>query len=134
MNDIRPGAEFSRDFTVDEARTIGFMGPELRVYATPAIVYDVESACRDWLLARIGADSDSVGVRVEIDHRRGTPLGAVVTVQVRVAEIDGRRITFAATVADPVEEVATLRHRRMIVDKARLAAAIRDKQARLAQS
>lgn len=131
---IVAGAEFTRSFTVDEARAIGFMGPELRVYATPAIVHDVETACRDWLLGHIGSDSDSVGVRVEIDHRRGTPLGTAVTVGCRVTAVEGRRVSFAVTVSDPLEEVAAVKHQRMIVDKARLAAAVRDKRARLAQS
>jgi hypothetical protein len=55
---IIPGAEFSRSFIVDESRAIGLMGPELRVYATPSIVHDLETACRDWLLGRIGAGED----------------------------------------------------------------------------
>jgi fluoroacetyl-CoA thioesterase len=133
-NAIEAGAEFIRSFIVDAARTIGFMGPELRVYATPAIVHDVETACRDWLLGRIEAEMDSVGVRVEIEHRRGTPLGTTVAVSAKVAAVDGRRIGFDVVVSDPIEVVATVRHQRMIVDKTRLAAAIRDKRAKLAQS
>ena len=34
-------------YTVDEESTIGFMGEGLRVYATPFMVRDIESACGD---------------------------------------------------------------------------------------
>ncbi|HVH74778.1 MAG TPA: hotdog domain-containing protein [Stellaceae bacterium] len=128
---IEPGAEFSRSFTVDEGRAIGFMGPQLRVYATPSIVHDLETACRDWLLLHIGAGEDSVGVRVEIEHRRPTPLGMSVTHQARVVAVDGRRVSFEIVVRDAVEEVARATHQRMIVEKARLAAAIEAKRVKM---
>ena len=128
---IESGAEFSRSVTVDEGRAIGFMGPQLRVYATPSIVNDLESACRDWLLGRIGAGEDSVGVRVEIEHRRPTPLHMQVTHRARVVAVDGRRVSFAVVVSDAVEEVARASHQRMIVEKDRLAAAIEAKRAKM---
>ena len=128
---IAPGAEFSRSFTVDEGRTIGFMGPQLRVYATPSIVQDLELACRDWLLDRIAEGEDSVGVTVEIEHRRPTPLGMRVTHEVCVAAAERGRVSFEIVVRDAVEEVARARHQRMVVEKARLAAAIEAKRAKM---
>lgn len=128
---IEPGAEFHRSFTVDEGRTIGFMGPQLRVYATPSIVHDLETTCRDWLLGHIGEDEDSVGVRVDIEHKRPTPLGMAVTHAARVTAVDRGRVTFEITVRDAVEEVARATHQRMIVEKARLAAAIEAKRTKM---
>ncbi len=128
---IEPGARFSRSFAVDASRAIGFMGPELRVYATPSIIHDLETACRDWLLERIGEGEDSVGAVVEIQHLRPTPLGAAATHEVTVSRIEGRRVSFDITVRDAVEEVARARHQRVIVDKARLAAALRAKREKL---
>ncbi|HEV2301626.1 MAG TPA: LysR family transcriptional regulator [Stellaceae bacterium] len=128
---IRPGAEFSRSFTVDEGRAIGFMGPQLRVYATPSIVHDLETTCRKWLLGHIDAGEDSVGVRVEIEHRRPTPLHMSVTHQARVVAVDRGRVSFEIVVRDAVEEVARASHQRMIVEKNRLAAAIEAKRAKM---
>jgi predicted thioesterase len=130
-HDIPIGATFTRTVTVDDARAIGFMGPELRVYATPAIVQDLEFACRDWLVGQLDAEHDSVGFLVEIQHKRGTPLGAVVTHDGRVAAVERNRVTFEVVVRDTLEEIASARHTRVIVEKAKLARLIEAKRARL---
>ena len=70
-----PGLTFTRRMTVNQARTIPFMGEDGRVYATPALICDAEYVCRDGLLAHLDAGEDSVGTRVEIDHLAATPLG-----------------------------------------------------------
>ncbi len=125
--EIPVGAAFTRAFTVDQARVIDFMGPEIRVYATPAMIHDIEVTCRDWLLSYLEEGEDSVGARVEIAHDRPTPLGMAVTHSVRVGAVAGRRVSFEIVVRDAIEEVAHARHDRVIVDKARLAAAVRRK-------
>jgi fluoroacetyl-CoA thioesterase len=128
---IELGATFTRSHVVDEARTIGFLGPEMRVYATPRIVQDLEQACRDWLVEHIEPTHDSVGRRVEVEHKRPTPLGMTVTHAGKVVEIDGARITFEITVRDTLEEVATGRHTRVIVEKERMKQAVQAKGARM---
>jgi fluoroacetyl-CoA thioesterase len=125
--EIPAGATFTRTFTVDRTRVIDFMGPEIRVYATPAMIHDIEVTCRDWLLTYLGEGEDSVGARVEIAHERPTPLGMAVTHSVQVGAVAGRRVSFEITVRDAVEEVAHARHDRVVVATARLAAAVRRK-------
>ena len=46
---LRPGMTYQRTITVDEGRAITFMGDDLRVYATPHVVSDLEYACRDFI-------------------------------------------------------------------------------------
>jgi fluoroacetyl-CoA thioesterase len=128
---MEPGSRFSRSFSVDRGRTIGFMGPQLRVYATPAIVQDLETACREWMLERIDPGEDSVGAVVEIEHLRPTPLGMEATHAVTVTRVEGRRIFFEITVRDAIEEVARARHQRVVVAKDRLAAAVKAKRDRM---
>jgi fluoroacetyl-CoA thioesterase len=128
--DIPIGSVFTRRFTVDAARAIDFMGPELRVYATPWIVQDLEYACRDWLLGHIGRNEDSVGFVVEIQHKRPTPLGMAVVHDGTVVAVDGDRVSFEIVVRDAVEVVATARHTRVIVEKARLVRLVQAKRAR----
>jgi fluoroacetyl-CoA thioesterase len=127
----RVGSTFSRSVTVDAGRSIDFMGPELRVYATPSLLGDLEWICRDWLLHEIGEGDDSVGVGVELEHTRATPLGMAVTFEVTLAAVEGRSATFDIVVRDAVEEVGRARHRRMVVEKERLKAAVQKKRARL---
>jgi predicted thioesterase len=49
---------------------------------------------------------------------------------VTVAAVERDRVTFDITVRDPLEEVATARHTRVIVEKARLARLIQAKRDR----
>ena len=110
---------FSKAVQVDESRCIGFMGKEGMVYATPRMVSDVEYACRDYLLQHLDPGEDSVGAHVSIDHLAATPLGLQVTIEVRIAEIDRRKVVFAFSVKDPVEECGRGTHVRFVVDTAK---------------
>ncbi|HUG76557.1 MAG TPA: thioesterase family protein [Burkholderiales bacterium] len=104
---------------VDEERCIGFMGKEGMVYATPRMVSDVEYACRDWLLEHLDPGEDSVGAHVSIDHLAPTPLGLEATLELRIAEVDRRKVVFAFSVKDPLEEVGRGTHVRFVVDTAK---------------
>jgi fluoroacetyl-CoA thioesterase len=116
---LKPGVSAAREVTVDEPRCIGFMGKEAAVYATPRMVSDVEYTCRDMLLEYLDAGEDSVGAHVSIDHLAPTPMGLSVTVQVRVAEIDRRKVVFEFSVKDPLEEVGRGKHVRFVVETAK---------------
>jgi predicted thioesterase len=116
---LAPGLVKTRSLTVDEARTIGFMGVEGRVYATPELIRDIEMTCRDLLLEHLDAGEDSVGMRVEVDHLAATPLGLGVEIRVRIAEIDRRRVVFEVGAHDAIEEIARGRHARFVVEVAK---------------
>jgi fluoroacetyl-CoA thioesterase len=116
---LAPGLSFRKEITVDEKRCIGFMGREGMVYATPMMVSDVEYACRDFLLEHLDSGEDSVGTQVVIDHLAATPLGLKVTIEVRIAEVDKRRVKFEFVVKDPVEDAGKGTHTRFVVDGAR---------------
>ena len=113
------GLSTRREVTVDESRCIGFMGTEGMVYATPRMVSDVEYTCRDFLLEHLDPGEDSVGAHVSIDHLAATPLGLKVTIDVKLVEIDRRRVTFQFSVRDPIEECGRGRHVRFVVDTAK---------------
>jgi predicted thioesterase len=116
---LAKGLSFSKTLRVDEARCIGFMGKEGMVYATPRMVSDVEYACRDYLLQHLDAGEDSVGAHVSIDHLAATPLGLEVTIEVSIADVDRRKVVFAFSVKDPVEQVGRGTHVRFVVETAK---------------
>ena len=116
---LKAGLAAEKQVVVDESRCIGFMGKEGMVYATPRMVSDVEYTCRDFLLEHLDAGEDSVGAHVSIDHLAATPLGLAVTVSIRIAELDRRKVTFEFSVRDPVEEVGRGKHVRFVVDTAK---------------
>jgi fluoroacetyl-CoA thioesterase len=113
---LQPGLATTRSLEVDEPRVIGFMGEDCRVYATPRIINDVEFTCRDFLLAHLDPGEDSVGTKVNWEHVGPALLGARVTIAVRLIRIDGRRVTFEASVQDGADPVARGTHERFVVD------------------
>ena len=112
---LKAGLTSTRRYDIDQARTIGFMGDDCRVYSTPALLYDVEVVCRDLLLENIDAGKDSVGTRVELDHVGATLLGMWVEITVTVTEVNGPAVTFEFTARDALEEVARGKHSRFVV-------------------
>lgn len=128
---LRPGVSSKKTLLVDESRCIGFMGKEAAVYATPRMVSDVEYTCRDMLLEHLDAGEDSVGAHVSIDHLAPTPMGLEVAVEVRIVEVDRRKVTWEFTVRDPLEEVGRGRHVRFVVENAKTRERLTAKKAKL---
>jgi predicted thioesterase len=127
---LKPGLSFTKSILVDESRCIRFMGKEGMVYATPKMVSDVEYSCRDFLLEHLDIGEDSVGTQVVIDHLAATPLGLSVLIQIRIIEIDKRRIKFEFSVKDPVEEAGKGTHTRFVVDGAKTKERLKAKRAK----
>ena len=100
---------------VDRDRTISFMGEECRVYSTPRLLYDIEIACRNLLLAHLESGKDSVGTRVELDHVGATLMGMWVEITVTLTAVNGGAVTFDFSARDAIEEVARGKHNRFVV-------------------
>ncbi|MEE2760607.1 MAG: hotdog domain-containing protein [Pseudomonadota bacterium] len=116
---LRAGVTTSATMEIDRDRTIGFMGDEGRVYATPAMVEDFEYACRNFLLSHLEDGEDTVGTQVSMEHLAPTVEGDSVTVEIDIIEVEGRLVTMEARVSDSVEEVGRGIHQRFVVDKAK---------------
>jgi len=101
------------------------------VYSTPALLYDLEVACRNLVLPHLDAGEDSVGTRVEMDHIAATPLGMAVELSVRLAEVNGRALVFELEGRDAVEPIVRGRHSRFVVDIAKSAQRLAGKAAKV---
>lgn len=126
---LRVGLEGTRRFEIDTERTISFMGDELRVYGTPYMVRDVEETARLLVQEHLDAGEQTVGAHVSIDHLGATLIGQTVTVHVRIADIDDRRVTLEADVHDGIDEVGRARHVRFVIDEGRQKARLEKKRA-----
>ena len=127
---LQPGLTRTDRVIVDRDRTIGFMGDECRVYSTPDLVYDMEIACRNLLLAHGEPGKDSVGTRVEIDHLGATLLGMWAEITVSLSEVKGNAVSFEFTARDAIEEIARGRHNRYIVNIEKTAQRLKAKLAK----
>jgi predicted thioesterase len=117
---------------VDRARTISFMGEDMRTYATPSMILDIEQTCRDLIVEHADPGEDSVGTEVAVRHLAPTLMDMTVEVSVKVLSIDGRKVQFEASVKDDLEVVGAGTHTRFVVDKARTFERLQAKAARLA--
>lgn len=122
----------TRRYTVDEERTIGFMGEALRVYSTPSMVLDVERTCRDFVGEFQDDTENTVGARVEIDHLGPTLLGMWIDVIATVTGVEGRRVTFDVEVRDALDVVGKAKHVRFVVDLAKQRERLEAKAAKVA--
>ena len=131
---LRPGVSRVNRVNVDRDRTIGFMGEEGRVYATPFLVYDIEGTCRDLIMEHADANEDSVGIEVAVRHLAATPLGMDVEITAMVAAVDGRKVSFDIAAKDDLEEICSGTHSRFVVDVAKTLERLKAKAAKHAAS
>jgi fluoroacetyl-CoA thioesterase len=127
-NTLQAGLAGKRSFHVGRDSTIGFMGEDARVYATPMLVRDIEIACRELLLEHLDPGEDSVGTRVELDHLAPTLEGAQVTVEIKLGELNGRAATFEVKAFEDAKPIGKGRHSRFIVDVAKTKERLRQKK------
>lgn len=127
---LTAGLERSERILVDDSRVVTFMGVALRVYATPAMVADVEYTALRLLQAHLDEGESSVGVHIALDHLAPTPLGETVDVRVVLRSVEGRRVSFDAVVRDAVTMVGRGHHVRSVVELQRHARRLAKRRAR----
>ncbi|MCP1496476.1 putative thioesterase [Pseudomonas migulae] len=124
---LEAGTATERRLLVDQPRTISFLGEDLRIYATPRLVDDIEQTCLDYLLTFLDDGENTVGAAVDIRHVGATLLGMSVSIVATVTRIEGRSVTFNVEVRDDVELVATAAHTRVVVNVAKLRSRVQAK-------
>ncbi|MDP7624805.1 MAG: LysR family transcriptional regulator [Rhodospirillales bacterium] len=125
------GISTTAKILVDRDRTIGFMGDEGRVYATPWMVRDIEHTARDLLIEHLDEDEDTVGTHVSVDHIAATVEGDSVEVTITVEEVNGRAVSMSAHVKDSLEDVGIGKHNRFVVDKSKTFERLETKRAKI---
>ena len=90
------------------------------VLATPIMVLVMENAALNAVRAYLEPGESALGTVVDVRHLAATPVGQHVTAEAEVTEVDGRRIVFAVTARDEIEEIGKGIHERMVVDLRRL--------------
>ena len=113
---LTAGVTATQKIAIDRDRTIGFMGDEGRVYSTPSMVRDIEYTCHELLNEHLDDGENSVGTHVSVDHIGATVEGDEVEVSVTITAVEGRAVSFEATVKDSLEEVGQGVHNRFVVD------------------
>lgn len=112
---LKAGATVIRKVTVDEPRTISHLGEDLRVYATPELIRDIEQTCLGFIAEHADPGEHSVGTGIELKHLAPTPLGMEVEITATVTKVDGRAVDFDVTARDSIDEICRCKHGRFVV-------------------
>ena len=130
---LKAGVTHTKSIVIDRPRTIGFMGEDARVYATPSMILDMEHTCRELILQHADAGEDSVGIEVAVKHLAATLAGQTVEITAKVISVEGRKITFELTAQDELDTAGAGTHSRFVVDKAKTVERLKAKAAKLAE-
>ena len=90
------------------------------VLATPVMILAMENAALNAIRNYLEPGESALGTAVDIRHMAATPVGQRVTANAEVTLVEGRRIIFAVTARDEVEEIGRGTHERMVIDLRRL--------------
>ncbi|MDD6320477.1 MAG: thioesterase family protein [Oscillospiraceae bacterium] len=117
---LTTGIKGSSSVIVTEANTAAAMGSgELQVFATPALAALVEKACWQSVAPELDPGCGTVGSRLELDHTAPTPVGLTVRCDCTLTAVEGRKLTFEATMSDDRGPVGHAVHERFIIQNDR---------------
>lgn len=91
------------------------------VLATPLMILAMENAALNAIRSYLEPGESAVGTAVDVRHIAATPAGQRVTAEAEVTLVEDRRIVFAVTARDEIEEIGSGTHERMVVDLQRIA-------------
>lgn len=133
MKDIPIGAEGRFELEVTPQRLANQFKDSILppVLATPMMILAMENAALNAIRAYLEPDESAVGTVVDVRHLAATPMGQRVTAYAEVTHVEGRRIVFAVTAHDDIEEIGKGMHERMVVDLGRIEKRLEAKRAQL---
>ena len=121
---MEPGLQATVEHTVTSEDTASSLGSgDVDVLGTPKVVAMCEAAA----VAAVAGEELTVGVRIDLEHVAPTGIGQKVTAHARLAAVDGRALTFELEASDPAGVIARGTHVRVIVDRVRFMASVRDR-------
>ena len=85
--------------------SIAFNSGAVPVLATPRVVALMEEATLDAIEESLEKNRTTVGMRVRIDHLTPISLGKSIAAHAILEQVDGRRLTFSATVETEKEKL-----------------------------
>jgi len=110
---------------VSSADTAAAWGSEFPAAAsTPFVLGLAELACHRVLAPSLSPDELSVGAGAELCHDRPSPVGTELTARATLVEREGSKASFEVEVRDGSHVVATVRHRRVVVMRSTIEAAL----------
>ncbi len=90
------------------------------LFATPALVAMMLDASVHLVDKNLPDGYISVGIMSSVTHEKATVLGETVTVEVKISEFDGSKVSFKMIAFDEIGAIGFGSHERIIVNKKKL--------------
>lgn len=89
------------------------------VFATPAMIAQMERTALLLLAEKLTPGQTSVGVRVDVRHLAPTPIGMQARIRAEVLSVDGNLVEFRVEAWDAQEKIGEGTHLRAVIDEDR---------------
>jgi len=108
---------FTQSSPVTENQTAIFLGSgTLPVFATPSLVALMENTSMK-MLTDLPEGKTSVGIAIDVQHLKASPVGAVIECTATITAIEGRKYTFKLKATDSSgDTIGEGTHQRVVVD------------------
>ena len=126
---LKPGLTHQFTYTVPESKAVPHLYPEAtefqkmpQVFATGFLVGLIEWTCIQAIIPHIDWPAEqSMGIGINLNHTAATPPGFIVTVNVRLTEVSGKRLKFEFDAHDGADAICDGTHERFIIDAEKFA-------------
>ena len=90
-----------------------------KVLSTPSMLQLIEGTCLQLAQSHLDEGETTVGVHVNLSHSGPAMAGEEVTVSVKLAEREKRRLLWEVEVRSPREVISAGTHHRVVIDNSR---------------
>ena len=117
MAELKTGIKSVRETTVTQELCANAWGSGgLQVYATPAMIALMENTAWGGVEPYMEEGKTTVGTRLDVSHLSASPVGAHISCEAELTEIDGRRLVFRVTASDDSGLIGEGTHERFIIN------------------
>lgn len=124
---LQPGLTHEFKFKIPENKTVPNLYPESpefqampNVFATGFMVGLFEWTCIQAINPHIDWPREqTVGIDIKLNHIAATPPGLTVSVNVKLEEVENRKLVFSIIADDGIDKISEGTHDRFIIDAAK---------------
>ena len=117
MEELKTGIKHKLEKTVTEDVTADAWGSGgLPVFATPAMIALMEMTAWESVEPYMPEGCSTVGTHLDVSHLAPSPVGAHITAESELVEVDGRKLVFKVTASDDAGPIGGGMHERFVIN------------------
>ena len=115
--ELKPGIKACKEIIVTKELCADAWGSGgLQVYATPAMIALMENTAWASVEPFMEEGRSTVGTKLDVSHLSASPVGARITCESELVEVDGRRLVFKVSASDDAGLIGEGMHERFIIN------------------